>query len=243
MKMKIQFETSICTTTFPAPFLCLYFSPSSFKQLYIQKSTCIVIDRNKNRKREKRFAIVSSSCGITHSTQKNSILFPRELACYSELGWGKSGRRFPWESYTILPEKSKGRQRSPLMIVFLHTASSLSSSSIIASSSPSDSATFLQDIIFTIERALLLILLFNFEKTLFSFDRKLVFSVNDFLVLLEVHRNAMMENMDATAIMTKKKLTGIEVNQRLWMGRLGLRGLAINNKRIELRNVWTPLRV
>ncbi|KAK7856287.1 hypothetical protein CFP56_024486 [Quercus suber] len=93
-------------------------------------------------------------------------------------------------------------------MVFLHTASSLSSSSTnSSSSSPSDPATFLQDTIFTSERALLLILLFSFEKTFFSFDRKLVFSVNDFLVLLEVHRNAMMENMDATAIMTKKKLT------------------------------------
>ena len=84
-KKKIQFETSICTKTFPAPFLCLYFSPHSFKQLYLftfttfsQRSSnlntgFLVIDLNKNRKKKKTssysFILLSNHPFNTQKTQ------------------------------------------------------------------------------------------------------------------------------------------------------------------------------
>ena len=84
-KKKFQFETSICTRTFPAPFFCLYFSPHSFKQLYLfifttfsQRSSnlhtvFLVIDLNKNRKKEKTssysFILLSNHPFNTKKTQ------------------------------------------------------------------------------------------------------------------------------------------------------------------------------
>lgn len=132
----------------------------------------------------------------------------------------ESGKRFPSESYRILPENSRGRHRSPMMIDFFQIASS--------SSSSSSSCTFLNEIIFNIDWALLLILLFIFERSFLSLDSvSSSFSLlDDFFLWWEAQRNVTSENTENTLIRTKKRVKGVDWNWRFCVERFR-KGLAM----------------
>lgn len=136
-------------------------------------------------------------------------------------GRGESGIKFPSESYKIFPEKSNGRHFSPLMMVFLQTASSSSSPS--SSSCPS-SCTFLQEIILAKRRALLLRLLWSLATRFLLSPNRTVFSPRrhrDFLAS-EPHNSATTESMDKTAIGMMRKVIDGGKKAGLWKGNIVL---------------------